>query len=100
MLRPEEIHKLEKFSEELERLINMRGIDSILGMPDYQIRGYLIDQLRLLQETIDLIERSRRNLVVSLNDKNNWFLDIRGEENGTRCFSCRRWKTDSWHFKI
>ena len=65
MLKHGEAQKIENFGRELERLINMRGIDAILGMPDYQISGYLLDQLGLLQEMIDLVERSRRNLVVS-----------------------------------
>ena len=66
MLKHGEAQKIENFGRELERLINMRGIDTILGMPDYQISGYLLDQLGLLQEMIDLVERSRRNSTISL----------------------------------
>ena len=50
MLRLEEVYKLEAFGREIEQLINARGIDAILGMPDYLIREYLVEQLKTLQD--------------------------------------------------
>lgn len=50
MLRLEEMYKLEAFGREIEQLINARGIDTILGMPDHLIREYLVEQLKTLQD--------------------------------------------------
>ena len=46
--------RLVEFEKELSALINKHCIESVGDIPDFMLAGYLVDQIRLLGETIDM----------------------------------------------